>query len=197
MKTDPESAQQALLNARRAIEQGDRQASRRWAERAAALCPDLEEPWLILAAFGSPRASVEYLEQALRINPHSQHARKGMHWAVDRLRKETEQRKCAGIPSDKLERRETSRPGSSLEPVTRPRVGEGFSCDGRPVCSCVQFSTIQILDEVPLVIPDLASAGSLCDGGLGTLAWQCLASDGIPACPAIHVSGLCCADRGG
>ncbi len=122
MKTDPESAQQALLNARRAVQQGDRQAARRWAETAAALYPDLEEPWLILAAVGSPRASVVYLERALRINPHSERARKGMHWAVDRLRKETGQRKGAGIPSERLGRGGVSRPGSGLEPATRPRV---------------------------------------------------------------------------
>ncbi len=109
MKTDPESAQQALLNARRAVQQGDRQAARRWAERSAALCPNLEEPWLILAAVGSPRASVAYLERALRINPHSERARKGMHWAVNRLRKE------AG-------RGGTSKPVAGPEPVTRPRV---------------------------------------------------------------------------
>jgi len=121
MKTDSESAQQALLNARRAVQQGDRQAARRWADTAAALCPDLEEPWLILAAVGSPRASVAYLERALRINPHSEHARKGMHWAVERLRKETGQPKGAGIRSERLGRGGVSRPGSGLEPATRPR----------------------------------------------------------------------------
>jgi lipoprotein-anchoring transpeptidase ErfK/SrfK len=122
MKTDPESAQQALLNARRAIQQSDRQAARRWAETAATLSPDLEEPWLILAAVGSPRASVAYLERALRINPHSERARKGMHWAVDRLRKETGQRKGGSIPSERLGLGGVSRPGSGSEPVTRSRV---------------------------------------------------------------------------
>jgi lipoprotein-anchoring transpeptidase ErfK/SrfK len=122
MKTDSESAQQALLNARRAVQQGDRQAARRWAEMAVVLCPDLEEPWLILAAVGSPRASVVYLERALRINPHSERARKGMHWAVDRLRKGTGQRKGAGIPSERLGQGGVSRPGSGLEPATRSRV---------------------------------------------------------------------------
>ena len=82
------SAQQALLNARQALQSGDRQAARRWAEIAAAHSPELEEPWLILAALASPRASISYLERALIINPTSQRARKGMHWAVERLRKE-------------------------------------------------------------------------------------------------------------
>ena len=113
MNTDPESAQQALLNARQAIQRGDCQAARRWAETAATLRPDLEEPWLILAAVGKPRASVVYLERALRINPQSERARKGMHWAVGRLRKET-----------RPERGKTSRPGSSSELVHQGRVAK-------------------------------------------------------------------------
>ena len=71
MNPAPESAQQALLNAQKAIQRGDRRTARRWAETAVALSPELEEPWLILAAVASPRASVEYLERALRINPSS------------------------------------------------------------------------------------------------------------------------------
>jgi hypothetical protein len=122
MKTDSESAQQALLNAQRAVQQGDRRAARRWAETAAALCPDYEEPWLILAAVGSPRASVTYLKRALRINPHSERARKGMHWAVERLRKETGQKSEAVLPSDRFDRDRVSRPGAKLSPVIRSRV---------------------------------------------------------------------------
>ena len=90
MKTNLESAQEALLNAQLAGQKGDRLATRRYAELAAALCPDLEEPWLLMAAVASPKASVAYLEQALRINPQSERARNGMHWAVERLRKEKE-----------------------------------------------------------------------------------------------------------
>lgn len=88
MKPDPEFARKSLLNAQQAMQRGDRQAARRLAEQAVALDPDSEEPWLFLAALASPRASVNYLERALKINPHSQRARKGMHWAVERLRRE-------------------------------------------------------------------------------------------------------------
>jgi lipoprotein-anchoring transpeptidase ErfK/SrfK len=42
-----------------------------------------------------------------------------MHWAVDRLRKETGQRKAAGSLSEKLDRGRVPRPGSSREPATR------------------------------------------------------------------------------
>ena len=86
MTPDLESVRKALLNARQAIQRSDRQAARGWAEQAVALDPDSEDPWLYLAALADPRESVRYLEQALRINPRSQWARKGMHWAAERLR---------------------------------------------------------------------------------------------------------------
>jgi len=78
-------AQQAIQNARIALRDGDRSAARRWAEQAAQLAPQLEDPWLILAAVASPRASVSFIERALQINPDSPRARKGMEWALKRL----------------------------------------------------------------------------------------------------------------
>src|SRR5512136_1186510 len=86
MKPELETSHQFFLKAQQALQHGDRQAGRRWAEQAVATAPDSEEAWLILAAIASPRASVRYLDQALKINPHSRRARKGMHWAVERLR---------------------------------------------------------------------------------------------------------------
>jgi len=85
MKPDPEVFRKILLNARQALQSGERHAARRWAERAVELVPDSEEAWLILAAVASPRASINYLEQALKINPDSQRAQRGMQWALSRL----------------------------------------------------------------------------------------------------------------
>jgi lipoprotein-anchoring transpeptidase ErfK/SrfK len=48
----------------------------------------LEDPWLILAAVASPRASVPFIQRALQINPDSLRARKGMQWALQRLQEE-------------------------------------------------------------------------------------------------------------
>jgi lipoprotein-anchoring transpeptidase ErfK/SrfK len=79
-------AQQALKNAHQALKEADKLTARRWSEKAAALAPNREEPWLFLAAIASPRASIAYLEQALKINPKSERARKGLHWAVKRIR---------------------------------------------------------------------------------------------------------------
>jgi lipoprotein-anchoring transpeptidase ErfK/SrfK len=88
-----DTAQQALLYARQALQSGDRQAARHWAEKAAVLAPDLEEPWLILASLASPRASVAYLEQALKINPKSERANQEMRWALKRMRKATPEKR--------------------------------------------------------------------------------------------------------
>jgi lipoprotein-anchoring transpeptidase ErfK/SrfK len=79
----------AIQQARQALKKGNRRAARRWAERAASLNPRKEEPWLIIAALANPRASLEYLKHALEINPTSQPARKGMHWAIQRYRSES------------------------------------------------------------------------------------------------------------
>ena len=65
---------------------GDRSRARRLAQQAAHLAPQQEEPWLLLAAVATPEASLEYLNRALEINPESERARQGMHWAIQRLR---------------------------------------------------------------------------------------------------------------
>jgi lipoprotein-anchoring transpeptidase ErfK/SrfK len=122
MKSDPESVPQALLNARRAVKQGDRLVARRWAEAAVAQNPDLEEPWLILAAVSNPFDSVTYLKRALQVNPHSERARKGMHWAAERLRKETSQRKLTRNLPVELERPIISQQGESRRPSAWSQV---------------------------------------------------------------------------
>jgi len=88
-------AQEAIQNAREALRGGDRSAARRWAEQAAQLAPQLEDPWLILAAVASPRASVSFIQRALQINPDSPRARKGMQWALKRLQEEPSVQKTA------------------------------------------------------------------------------------------------------
>jgi lipoprotein-anchoring transpeptidase ErfK/SrfK len=86
MSDDADLLRKALENTRLAFHQGDHAKTRYWARVAAGINPDIEEPWLWLAAVSSPRASVQYLQKALAINPTSQRAKQGMHWAVKRLR---------------------------------------------------------------------------------------------------------------
>ncbi len=88
MTADDRKAQalEAVRLARQALSRDDRRSARRFAEQAAALAPELEDAWLLLAALASPEASLGYLKRALEVHPGSQRARKGMHWAVQRLR---------------------------------------------------------------------------------------------------------------
>ncbi len=72
---------QALKQATNALQRGDKHAARAWAQLAASLAPNMEEPWLILAAVARPHASIAYLERALQINPESKRARAGLVWA--------------------------------------------------------------------------------------------------------------------
>lgn len=89
-------ARSAVQKARQALRNDNRADARQWAEHAALLAPQMEDPWLILAAIASPRASVEYLQRALSINPNSPRAHKGMEWASRRLR-ESQPQKSSGV----------------------------------------------------------------------------------------------------
>ncbi len=90
MTSDPYlQARIALRKARQALRSGNRREARHFAEFAAYLAPDLEEPWLLMAAVASPHASLEYLKRALQINPQSDVARQGLEWALHRQRQES------------------------------------------------------------------------------------------------------------
>jgi lipoprotein-anchoring transpeptidase ErfK/SrfK len=78
-------SRKALTNAREALKTGNMTEARQWAERAAELAPQSEDPWLILAAVVSPRESVQYIRKALEANPDSPRAKKGMEWAMQKL----------------------------------------------------------------------------------------------------------------
>jgi lipoprotein-anchoring transpeptidase ErfK/SrfK len=119
MIPDPSAVHQALENARQFVQRGDRQSARRWAERAISLDPDQEEAWLILAAVASPRASVAYLERALRINPASERARQGLVWARQRLGQEQANQQT--LPDTQPQRRVGKRPGAASRTRVLPR----------------------------------------------------------------------------
>lgn len=86
MTTEAELYTRLTHQAYRALGRGDRTGARNAAQKAVALDPRKEEAWLILGAVASPRASLVYLRQALRINPGSHRAREGLRWAQNRLR---------------------------------------------------------------------------------------------------------------
>jgi lipoprotein-anchoring transpeptidase ErfK/SrfK len=85
MTTPLQEARSATDKARLALRNGDRRQARLWAERAAKLAPNLEDPWLILAALAGPREGLEYIRKALQVNPQSPRAQRGMEWVMQHL----------------------------------------------------------------------------------------------------------------
>jgi lipoprotein-anchoring transpeptidase ErfK/SrfK len=82
MNSNQQLAAKALQLSQQAQLKGDKRAARRYAEEAVRQAPDWEDPWLMLAALAEPRASVAYIERALKINPQSEPARQAMQWAA-------------------------------------------------------------------------------------------------------------------
>ncbi len=111
MSSHATEARLAIQRAREALRNNDRTQARQWAEQAARLSPRLEDPWLILAAVASPRASLEYIRTALKINPSSPRARRGMQWAMERLRQ----------PESQPGETKKALPATAARPAVAPR----------------------------------------------------------------------------
>jgi lipoprotein-anchoring transpeptidase ErfK/SrfK len=109
-------AYRALQTARDYLRSGNRSEARRWAEQAARIAPQLEDPWLILAAVASPKTSVKYIQRALQINPDSPRAQKGMQWALKRLQQIPSTQKASPTPRTKVTG--SSRPTVAEKPHT-------------------------------------------------------------------------------
>ena len=122
-------AQKALKNAREALRDGNRSVARRWAEHAAKLAPQLEDPWLILAAVANPRASVAFIERALQINPDSPRARKGMQWALQRLQEvPSEQNKPEEVTKQVKATKRSVAPPKARRNLVYPALLLAFGC---------------------------------------------------------------------
>jgi LysM repeat protein len=80
----PPDATALIAAAVHALQKGDRRAARQYAEQAAALAPQSEQPWLLLAYLASPKAAAFYLERALQINPASTQALAAQAWLQQR-----------------------------------------------------------------------------------------------------------------
>src|SRR5258708_17796995 len=80
-----DEARPAVRRAREAMSNNDRTQARQWPEEASRLAPQMEDPWLILAAIANPHDSLEYIQHALEINPKSPRAQRGLEWATQRL----------------------------------------------------------------------------------------------------------------
>ncbi len=114
--------QQMIQNAAEAMRRGDKRTARTWAQIAASSAPEIEEPWLILAAVSGPRASIEYLKQALLVNPGSQRATRGLRWAQARLAKQQAQQPAAAPMSATQPVLSITRPIPTRRPQASPAL---------------------------------------------------------------------------
>ena len=105
---------EAIRQARAALKAGQKKVAYSWAKRAAKLTPDLEDSWLILAAVSKPESSIKFLRQALRINPNSQRAKKGMAWAERKLSPQGKQVQNTSAKRQAIQKKEEEKPTSFI-----------------------------------------------------------------------------------
>jgi hypothetical protein len=78
--------EQAIQEAYRELSREDPLTARERAEQMVADHPDKAEGWVLLAMLSAPRAGVNYMRQAVQVEPENQYARAGLRWAIQRLR---------------------------------------------------------------------------------------------------------------
>jgi lipoprotein-anchoring transpeptidase ErfK/SrfK len=131
----------ALNRAKKALREGNRVEARDAAAQAASLDPNIEEPWLILAALASPEESIIFLKRALEVNPSSERARKGIDWAIQR------QRKQAAFPVGTQPKQTASR--TTPGPVT-VLPGATSPVSAKPKPSLANTQRIEISQHIPM-----------------------------------------------
>lgn len=90
-------ARLAFYQAKSALQAGSLEEARQYALRAAQLAPEREEGWLLLASLTDGEQSVAYAQQALKLNPNSQRAQKGLAWAQARAQRPAEEKAAAPL----------------------------------------------------------------------------------------------------
>lgn len=101
MKPDPATPQSFIEAATHAIKKGDRRTARRYAEQAAALAPQAEQPWLLLAYLASPKAALYYLDRALQVNPTSPRVLAAQEWLQKQSVPDTQSTGTSDLPVPK------------------------------------------------------------------------------------------------
>lgn len=87
MNTKIFEARGYIAKAREALQRGDRESARKLGEQAALVVPDMEDAWLVLTASDpNPQNALAYAHKALEINPESTRARRGVEWALTRVK---------------------------------------------------------------------------------------------------------------
>ena len=111
MTPNSDEAYIVIQSALEALKRGDRRTAQSLAKHATTLAPELETPWLILAALASPEEEMVYIKKALQINPESKQAQKALGLAFKR------QRNRSPAPASEPSPRPTHPPTGSAVPV--------------------------------------------------------------------------------
>ena len=90
MTNQQSETQRLVAESVKLLKRGKRLEARRLAESALVLDNQCEDAWLILAATASTKASIEYFNQVLSINPSNKYAINGLHWAEQKQKTESQ-----------------------------------------------------------------------------------------------------------
>ena len=86
MQDNLEAARLKIQLAQVALRHGDKKSAQHLALKASSLAPELEQPWLILAAISGLAESLVFIEKALLLNPDSIPAQHALEWVNQKLR---------------------------------------------------------------------------------------------------------------
>jgi len=78
-------ARACLVQAKNALQQGERSQAHRLAKRAISLAPRWDVAWLFLAGVAEPEQGLRYVSRALQLNPESETAIKALTWLISRI----------------------------------------------------------------------------------------------------------------
>jgi LysM repeat protein len=86
-----QEAKTAIKIAVKAMQNGDKKSANHYAKKAAAIDPNLEYAWLILAEVSSLNERARYLEQAIRINPGRASSHDNLKVTLDKIHQKISQ----------------------------------------------------------------------------------------------------------
>ena len=87
MNTKIFEAREYIAKAREALQHGDKESAWKLGKHAALAAPEMEDAWLVLIASDPrPQDALAYARKALQINPESMRARRGLEWALVRVK---------------------------------------------------------------------------------------------------------------
>jgi lipoprotein-anchoring transpeptidase ErfK/SrfK len=99
MSKDILEARRYIAAAREALQRGDKESTCQLGREAARLAPEMEDAWLVLTASDpDPRQAFAYAQQALKVNPASARARRGLERAEACLNSSVHQKKPVAAP---------------------------------------------------------------------------------------------------